>query len=212
MSETSNSSSFILQVAQIVADTQAEGPGHRFAVWLQGCPLRCPGCCNPEMLPFSGGHSVGVSELLTQFRHAVEANPHIEGVTLLGGEPFSHPGVEVFAGGVRDHGGSVMIFTGFTLNELKARPEAHVQELLAETDLLVDGPYLRDQPDTTRRWIGSQNQQIHFLTERYHPDSASWDESDTLEIRLQNGQVTVNGFPAPSAVGVWRRIKPSSES
>lgn len=208
MPETTITSSPPLSIAQIVADTQAEGPGHRFAVWLQGCPLRCPGCCNPEMLPFSGGEPVSVSDLVMQFRHAVESNPHVEGVTLLGGEPFSHPGVEIFARGVRELGGSVMIFTGFTLSELKARPETHVPKLLAETDLLVDGPFLREQPDTTRRWIGSRNQQIHFLTDRYQPD-AVWQESDTLEIRLQDGEVTVNGFPAPSAVGMWRRIKPS---
>ena len=41
--------------AQIVPCTEAEGPGARFALWFQGCPLRCPGCCNPEMLPFEGG-------------------------------------------------------------------------------------------------------------------------------------------------------------
>ncbi|HEY8504811.1 MAG TPA: 4Fe-4S cluster-binding domain-containing protein, partial [Gemmataceae bacterium] len=45
----------ILSIAQTVACTEAEGPGKRFAVWFQGCPLRCPGCCNPEFLPFKGG-------------------------------------------------------------------------------------------------------------------------------------------------------------
>ena len=37
-----------MQIAQVVPVTEAEGPGKRFAVWFQGCPLRCPGCCNPE--------------------------------------------------------------------------------------------------------------------------------------------------------------------
>ena len=44
-----------LRIAQIVPSTEAEGPGRRFALWFQGCSLRCPGCCNPEMLPFTGG-------------------------------------------------------------------------------------------------------------------------------------------------------------
>ena len=50
-----NLNDVILSVAQIVPHTEAEGPGVRFALWFQGCPLRCPGCCNPEMLPFDGG-------------------------------------------------------------------------------------------------------------------------------------------------------------
>ena len=43
-----------LPVAQFVPRTEAEGPGRRFALWVQGCPLRCKGCCNPEMLAFKG--------------------------------------------------------------------------------------------------------------------------------------------------------------
>ncbi|MFM7150626.1 MAG: 4Fe-4S cluster-binding domain-containing protein, partial [Gemmataceae bacterium] len=45
----------LLSIAQTVPFTEAEGPGKRFAIWFQGCPFRCPGCCNPEMLPFRGG-------------------------------------------------------------------------------------------------------------------------------------------------------------
>jgi anaerobic ribonucleoside-triphosphate reductase activating protein len=55
MSATRDESTRTLRVAQVVPCTEAEGPGRRFALWFQGCPLRCPGCCNPEMLPFEGG-------------------------------------------------------------------------------------------------------------------------------------------------------------
>ena len=47
--------------------TEAEGPGVRMAVWVQGCPMRCLGCCNPEMLPFEraeGGSPRTVASLL----------------------------------------------------------------------------------------------------------------------------------------------------
>jgi anaerobic ribonucleoside-triphosphate reductase activating protein len=40
-----------LQVAYSVACTEAEGPFRRHALWLQGCTLACPGCCNPELFP-----------------------------------------------------------------------------------------------------------------------------------------------------------------
>ena len=54
-------------------------------------------------------------------------------------------------------------------------------KLLARTDILVDGPYDRDNPDTERRWIGSTNQRIHFLTARYTFDD-QWRKRNTLEI------------------------------
>ncbi|MFO0845180.1 MAG: hypothetical protein U0797_22825 [Gemmataceae bacterium] len=68
----------------------------------------------------------------------------------------------------------------------------------------MDGPYDRERPDHERRWVGSTNQRIHFLTGRYHFDD-QWKRSNTLEIRLEGGTLTVNGFPAKSAVGLWKR-------
>jgi anaerobic ribonucleoside-triphosphate reductase activating protein len=79
--------------------------------------------------------------------------------------------------------------------------------LLAHTDILVDGPYVRELPDTTRRWIGSTNQQIHFLSDRYRADDPCWNERNTLEIRVRGAEVSVNGFPAKQAVGLWKRPK-----
>ena len=78
----------MLMVAQVVPSTQAEGPGIRTAIWLQGCPLRCPGCCNPEMLRFEGGVATPISDLKETLL-AAKKNSNIEGFTLMGGEPFS---------------------------------------------------------------------------------------------------------------------------
>jgi anaerobic ribonucleoside-triphosphate reductase activating protein len=60
-------------------------------------------------------------------------------------------------------------------------------------------------PDTKRRWIGSTNQRIHFLTDRYRADDSCWQQPNTLEIRLDAAGLSVNGFPAASAVGLWKR-------
>src|SRR5205085_9942056 len=71
----------ILNVALIVPRTEAEGPGVRFAVWVQGCPLRCPGCCNPEMLDDKAATPMKASDV-------VAAIPDdVEGISFLGGEP-----------------------------------------------------------------------------------------------------------------------------
>jgi anaerobic ribonucleoside-triphosphate reductase activating protein len=194
-----------LSVAQIVSCTEAEGPGRRFALWFQGCPLRCPGCCNPEMLPFTGGNKLALSEVVALVDRAAQEHG-IEGITLLGGEPLAHAAPAAsLARAVRDRDRTVMIFSGYTLEEARRLPDVAVAELLALTDILVDGPYLREQPETRRRWIGSGNQQIHFLTDRYRADDPCWLLPNTLEVRLQGLELTVNGFPARSAVGLWRR-------
>jgi anaerobic ribonucleoside-triphosphate reductase activating protein len=205
---SANLDEVVLSVAQIVPFTEAEGPGTRFALWFQGCPLRCPGCCNPEMLPFEGGTKMSVAEVLARLDQAHREHG-VEGVTLLGGEPLAHAaGAAVLARGVRERGLTVMVFSGFTLEEARQMPDLAVNELIGLTDILVDGPYVRELPDTSRRWIGSTNQRIHFLTDRYCFDE-QWHKPNTLEIRLSGGELTVNGFPARSAVGLWKRPRRS---
>lgn len=197
----------ILPVAQIVPATEAEGPGRRFALWFQGCPLRCPGCCNPEMLPFAGGTPMPLADVVAQLRAAKEQHA-IEGITLLGGEPFAHAAVAgAFAQAAHALDLSVMIFSGYLLEEIRQNTDTAIDVLLAHTDILVDGPYRQDMPEATRRWIGSTNQRVHFLSGRCSPDDPRWRLPNTLEIRLQDGAVTINGFPSRHAVGLWKRSR-----
>jgi anaerobic ribonucleoside-triphosphate reductase activating protein len=199
------SAALSISIAQLVPVTEAEGPGRRFAIWFQGCPLRCTECCNPEMLPFSGGTQRELADVLAEIERTRDAQG-IEGVTLLGGEPLAHSaGAAGLARGVRALDMSVMIFTGYTLDQACKLPDSNVADLLNHTDILVDGPYVRELPETNRRWIGSTNQRIHFLTDRYRADDPCWRQSNTLEIRLRGSDLSINGFPARSAVGLWKR-------
>lgn len=189
-----------LRVAQTIADTEAEGPGRRFALWVQGCPLRCPGCCNPQMLPFGRGDAVDVGALAVE----ILATPGIEGVSFLGGEPFAQPApLAELARLVRPL--TVMIYTGFTLAELRARADAATDALLAAADLVVDGPYVRDEPERARRWIGSRNQGLHFLSDCYRDDDPRFRLPNTVEIRLKKGELVVNGWPALAASMLEKR-------
>jgi len=199
-----------LQVAQLVPCTEAEGPGKRFALWFQGCPLRCLGCCNPEFIPFAGGDAMTLASVLDQVDKARELG--IEGITFLGGEPLAHAaGAAALATAARQRGLTIMIFSGYTIEEARAKGDPAIDALLAQTDILVDGPYVRELPDTKRRWIGSTNQRIHFLSDRYRADDPCWRERNTLEIRVRGDTVSVNGFPAPRAVGLWRKPKARGE-
>jgi anaerobic ribonucleoside-triphosphate reductase activating protein len=186
----------MLLVGLEVSDTEAEGPGRRYAIWVQGCPLRCPGCCNPELQPFAGGALVPVDELAAR----VIATPGIEGVTLVGGEPFAQAAACAELGeAVTAAGLSMMVFSGYTLAELRRRRLPDVDRLLAVIDLLVDGRYDHRQPDRRRRFIGSTNQELHLLSDRYHRDDPRFRQPETIEMRLHNGELIINGCPWPVA-------------
>jgi len=159
------------------------------------------------MLPFVGGQPLRVTEVFEQIRGTHEQHS-LEGITLLGGEPLAHAaGAAALATRVRrELGLTVMIFTGYTLAEARQLPEPAVGELLAQSDILVDGPYLREEPETRRRWIGSANQQVHFLSGRCRADDPRWLMPNTLEIRLSATDLTVNGFPTATLL---RRVAKS---
>ncbi|HEY8377936.1 MAG TPA: 4Fe-4S single cluster domain-containing protein [Nannocystis sp.] len=185
----------VIQVAARVACTEAEGPGLRFAVWVQGCSLRCPGCCNPELFPADGGQRMRVADLAREIAQARDLHG-IAGLSVLGGEPADQaPAVAALCRAARALGFGTLVFTGYTLAELRARPDAAA--LLAAVDTLVDGRFdaRRREPPGGRRWIGSTNQQIVHLTPRY-ADPALWRGRDHAELHIDPaGRLTVHGAP-----------------
>ena len=152
-----------LRVHRFLPRSFANGPGARVVLWLQGCTLGCPGCYNPATHSFTGGTEISVSELFT--RLAALANV-VEGITISGGEPLQQRRalLEVLRCVRRETNLSVLLFTGFTWEEIGRFPEA--DELLACMDVLIAGRY-----DAARRQarglLGSTNKTVHFLTDRY---------------------------------------------
>ncbi|MBZ5707685.1 4Fe-4S single cluster domain-containing protein [Nannocystis pusilla] len=184
-----------LVVAARVACTEAEGPGRRFAVWVQGCSLRCPGCCNPEFFAREGGESVAVAALVDELRVARDVHG-LAGLTVLGGEPSEQPAaVAALSLAARELGLGTIVFTGRTHAELQVLPE--MRPLLAAVDTLVDGRFdaRRREPVDGRRWIGSTNQQVVHLTPR-HADPALWRGRNHVELQIDaTGRLTAHGAP-----------------
>ena len=106
-------------------------------------------------------------------------------------------GLSYVARGSQAKGLSVIVFTGYTLSELSLLQLAGVDELISFTDILVSGPYLREYHETLRNWVGSTNQQFHFLTARYAPGIENDPRySPSVEFRLgRDGGVRLNGEP-----------------
>ena len=61
-----------LNLAAWIACTEVEGPGKRFALWVQGCHLVCKGCCNPDMRPFVAKHLCEASQIVNLIEAAIE--------------------------------------------------------------------------------------------------------------------------------------------
>ena len=68
-----------------------DGPGVRYVVFMQGCPLRCVYCHNPDTWLTEGGTPTDADELV---RRALRFRPYWKnggGVTVTGGEPLLQP-------------------------------------------------------------------------------------------------------------------------
>ena len=186
-----------LNIASRLPCTEAEGPGRRAALWVQGCNKRCRGCCNPSYLQLVERELVSASSVIEWLESAHHAHD-LEGVTFLGGEPMLQAqGLAVVAQGAQSLGLSVMVFSGYTKTELNVMQLPGVDQLLRYTDVLVDGPYEASLPEISRRWAGSTNQQFHYLTARYDARIESNGEVErVLEVRLgTDGSVFINGWP-----------------
>jgi anaerobic ribonucleoside-triphosphate reductase activating protein len=189
-----------INLANWIECTEVEGPGKRFALWTQGCERHCIDCCNPQFFDFIPKTIIDSKEVCKLIGKSLNENK-IEGVTFLGGEPvLQAKGLSEIAKFCKENNLSVMLFTGYVLENLLTETLPFVNELLQWTDLLVDGHFDTNNRETTRNWVGSTNQRFHFLTDRY-TNGIEYDEqfSHGFELRIRpDGTFQLNGFPLNS--------------
>jgi len=187
-----------VNVAHLVECCHVLGPGERSVIWVQGCHLRCPGCHNPQYLPFVDAAWTTIEELERRFL----ATTGIEGVTFVGGEPFAQArALGVLAQRIRRAGLSVMVYSGYTVEQLVSGVEPDAMWLLYSTDLLMDGPYRQELP-TQKPWRGSDNQRLIALSPRYANEVEVWNRpvGQDFEVRVRaDGTLEVLGIP-PAAL------------
>lgn len=145
----------------------ADGDGVRTTLFVSGCTNRCKGCFQPETWDFNYGEpftkEVGdkIIESLSPY--------YIDGLTLLGGEPFE-PSNQVallpFIRRVKEQypEKNIWAFTGFVYEQdlvPEGRKYTHcTDELLSLIDILVDGPYLEEKHSLMLQFRGSENQRV----------------------------------------------------
>lgn len=185
-----------------VPDSIVDGPGLRYAVFVQGCSHNCPGCHNPDSQPAEGGTVTAISDLLAD----IEANGLVHDVTLSGGEPFEQPeACAVLARALKERGYGVWSFTGYLYEDLLRRAQAAraerarreeaglagealpegiatdlaVGDLLDAIDVLVDGPFVESRKSLELKWCGSSNQRLIDVPATRHTGSVTlWRPTD----------------------------------
>ena len=155
-----------MYVAEIKKFDIANGLGVRVSVFVSGCRHRCPGCFNEMAWEFDYGKEY-TADIENEIIDALRPD-YIEGLSLLGGEPFEPENQPALLGLLRRvrkelPAKNVWVYSGFTLEELlgesRARTE-HTDEMLSLIDVLVDGRFIYAEKDITLRFRGSRNQRI----------------------------------------------------
>lgn len=145
----------------------ANGPGVRVSLFVSGCTHHCKGCFNQVAWDFGYGQPFTrqtIDQILSML-----APDYIQGLTLLGGEPFEpenqEPVVELLRQ-VREKypQKTIWAFSGYLFDRDLAPGRigdpATVREYLGHLDVLVDGPFIEEEKDLSLRFRGSRNQRL----------------------------------------------------
>ncbi|MDD6467382.1 MAG: anaerobic ribonucleoside-triphosphate reductase activating protein [Erysipelotrichaceae bacterium] len=143
----------------------ANGPGVRVSLFVSGCRRHCKNCFNSAAWDFHYGKPFDDSVQQQILDHL--ANDYIQGITLLGGEPFEAenqrellPFLKKIKQQFPDK--TIWAFSGNVWEEITSG-NAHcevTEELLSYLDVLVDGPFVQELYDISLRFRGSSNQRI----------------------------------------------------
>ena len=170
--------------------TTVNGPGNRYLIHLQGCPLACPGCFNPESWSPKIKHLMDAEILADKI---LQHNP--DGLSISGGEPFIQAtSLLQFLKYLHTNGcpfnKGVLIFSGFTQSELKEIPE--YEEIMQYTDVVISGRYQQENR-VYSSMLSSSNQEFIF-----GPRGLIKEEdlmSQNFEVIIENNGLKLTGFP-----------------
>ena len=137
-----------------------DGPGIRFVVFLQGCPLRCIYCHNPETWDMQGGTEMTADEVFSKIRKYRNYFGKNGGVTVSGGEALLQiEFVEAIFSLCREAG----IHTALDTSGTGCQDDEKLENLLGLTDLVICDLKFVNEEDYVRNTGGSFKQVLHFL-------------------------------------------------
>lgn len=192
----------MLSISHFERSTALLGPYKRFVIWVYGCCFNCDGC-----LAHNTKYGVELKLSLRELVGQVSLDD-VEGITISGGEPFLQaPVLYDFVSLLRSKKDiGIIIYSGYTKEELQ-KDERNLP-LLSITDILIDGRYIKALDDG-RAYVGSSNQKVHYLSERYKEIGPYYyaARKRKAEIKLTGNQAILIGVPSAETLNVWNDIK-----
>lgn len=181
----------VLNIAHLEKKSIVNGPGERFVIWVQGCPLKCKGCINEDLWELKKNKLMNVNKIIKE----IKSTKGIEGVTYTGGEPMLQAkGLFYLSKKLKELGLSIVCYTGYTMEELKEKKDKWIDNLLKLVDILITGRYVESLRGNFL-WRGSKNQKILFLSNRYiqYKDFLEKEEAEA-EIILKKEEIVITGI------------------
>lgn len=145
----------------------ANGTGCRTVLFVSGCRNACKGCFQPETWDFSYGKPFD-EEVQQELLDSL-APEYVQGLTLLGGDPFEEENQTALIPFMRRvkteyPKKDVWAYTGYLYDrDLVEGGKKYTEvtgELLSYIDVLVDGPFIEAEKDITLKFRGSGNQRL----------------------------------------------------
>lgn len=141
-----------LYVARIVSSTSTDGVGLRNSLYVSGCHLRCAGCHNSQWWDLQSGKEKTIQEVYD------ELNQDDFNISILGGEPLmQYPAILKLCKLIKQNTKkTIWLWTGYELPYV----ECFFGELLRYIDVVVDGPFYKEEYVPNLKWRGSTNQKV----------------------------------------------------
>ena len=149
-----------MRINQIREFDVANGPGIRTTFFVSGCTHHCKGCFNKDTWNFNKGELLTVELANKIIEYAKSDN--IEGISILGGEPFDqYRDIDMLYLLTRlkfEVGKPIWVWTGYTYEQILNN--RYGTKMLNYIDILIDGKFEEDKKDLNLKYRGSSNQRV----------------------------------------------------
>lgn len=154
-----------MRYAGIIKNDFSAAPGVCLTFFVQGCPIKCKGCQNPQTWDPAGGKEF-TPEVLDEIEQGILANGLKRTLCIMGGEPLCQDNIFLTTIVItemvkRIPDLKIWIWTGYDYDYVKSNTSnPKIQHILETVNGLVTGPYVESLRDITLPMRGSKNQEI----------------------------------------------------